>query len=878
MNSSNSLSENSRTLQAVGVESPFVILSNNPDNLEDGLILSQRQGTLISYTEDLNPENGNYEILLELIDPDGLFISKVFSFHHQHIREFFRSINGSTLLKDEVFIRTFREELEKLFKTQKVSYKPGFWGWLRGISEDDIITPSDNPYDEYSLDQVPTELLSRATSVASEKAYRNLSKEAASTESFVELQDALYQLGHHPKLFIKVGTESEDNQSGVRQVLITGLQISHDSGRDQVVTVKLGPFQAPSESADFLPPLPTQTNQEEGNITLFPTSNTNPYRILDGIFKNKGQYQGLRQAQLPLDELIEDNSRGLVSIIECLLQEYLADEHTLPLIFINPVLDAKIRKTIDPENKGLFNPGVITNLGRFLRECGLEILVKQDVLTKAVVERGDVFETTDVVDDPEFKIDPEDNVLRAQKLRFSWDLKIRVDDNSSKIETAKKILKRLYKKFSVTPNDISHGYVNDITHKKMIIRKLFFYGNRDTLSFYNIRNPQKIKRTNSINQFYYANKYVRKTTKYGVTNTFRANNIGILEDTEVTRGDFPDLLIMGDDFFIRSLIFPNDPGFADGAFKKYTEKLTELGISNIREVYCNASNFTGSVGKDNYTYLSYLKDYSENIYKVDKVGTRGYRDIPDELAYFITDIEAQAASKLPVFTANKKNSNVISVTSKEQGIAFAEFTKFFTLTKKEGMTTLFKALTPRRKGDTYNFDLSEDKIESISKKVLLNTYTNISMIRLIESLTNKDVMSEDTEESKNLKDYYKKFITELRDSYLVRTKKLDEDSVINYLTYLDSMAQHARSIVIKVPSQFWITGLDKMRLPVLFFHENPYISSSVSPFSKRSPLSGIYEILGYKHTITDSECYTELVLQRNVVSDTYNLGAVIPEE
>ena len=880
----------------LGVNAPYVILYNNPKDIEKSIILSQSQGTLLSYVEDLNPDNGNYEIVLELIDPDGLFMSKMFSFHRKHIKEFFTKMTGNLDLPDGIFRKILDEEIKKIVVPPKIERE----------SSIEVIQQFKS-VDELSLEQY--------TSAAQLSLSRIQNTSPSENEDLAAIQYAIEDLGYNPEIYMEIGfgppevTQGYENRSKARKLNIIKLSISQDSGRDQVVTVVLGPHPETSERVRDFPLAPFQTSSEKGGISYFPDSTGSiPYVLLEGTFKNSAQYQTLEKSKLPLKKLEQDNSSILVSMLENLLHDYLKGSGTLPLVFLAPQLDAKIREAVDPDSKGFLNGEVVSRLARALRECFIEVVADQNVLSKTLIETNSAFgDVAVLVDSADLTLNPGDTVLRAGELYLKWSLKLRVNDDYSKIENVKAIISALYKKFNVVPNDITHTVVTSTDHKKMIVRKLFEnetksekvanerqrrdnrrrgtnFGETVTTSYFTNYYASKAKRTESTyirGRFedplakYFRADYWKDPTKYLGIDSVRYTDVGRITEQDYIDGKIPDILLIGDDFFIRSIIYPQDPDFAVGSYEKYIETLAKISEPLKSKLYCNAFKFLSMTGKDTYTYYDYIKEFNDKIYK-SEIGVKSSGLVPDEFSMFVTEIEQSYLTKIPIFIANKENSNVISITSKEDGFAFAEFSKFFSITKKEGIKSIYEVLRPVRGESKYLFKLTDEEIDKIVDRIMRNTFNNVSMVRTIETLTNSDdALSDTNPEIRNLKEYYKTFIEEIKKSKLITNKNVDVQEVVNYLTYLDNLGKQTRTIVLKVPPQFYISSLETLRLPVMLFHENPFISTASSPFSKRSVLSGLYEVIGYKHTITDSECYTELVLQRNPLSDSYSLKASI---
>ena len=99
------------------VESPHIMLASRPLDAgsvapEEAILISERDGTLISYYEEWDGKQ--YGVTLEMLDPDGLFISKMFSMYIENMRTYFANV------KDSVDTVGRSEQIRTLYNKHKL--------------------------------------------------------------------------------------------------------------------------------------------------------------------------------------------------------------------------------------------------------------------------------------------------------------------------------------------------------------------------------------------------------------------------------------------------------------------------------------------------------------------------------------------------------------------------------------------------------------------------------------------------------------------------------------------------------------------------------------------------------------------------------------
>ena len=526
-----------KTSNSVGVDAPYVILSNTPEITEDSIILDQSQGTLLSYVEDLNNDTGNYEIAIELIDPDGQFISKMFSFHYEHIKSFYTKLAGPTLENFSAFNRLYDEEIHRL---------------TEGLEEVRKMNPGAKA-DSFAL---TLEKKERLEEIATREAFKKFTS-GKGEQSARDLKQLLDELGYHPHIYIDIGigtpqvVQGKENKSGLRRFFITGIDISQDTGREQVITVLLGPL--PKENIESKPVL----TSEEKIYSYYPSSEPAPV-LYHATFANIATYQDLDVARLPLSKLHEDNSSNLVSIIEYLIQGYLLKDNIIPIAVISPELDIMIKTSLGISNDSI-NRDDLIKLARSLEDCGIKLVLDL---------KGETIQTNPVYTEA---------YNRAPRINYKISVKLRVDEELTPEQNVLSIINSLYKKFDVKPSDVSMIDITNVVHKKLLVKKLFTNYKKFGANEY--RDTYKLKR---------------------YKDPVRNDRITI-QSEQFESGDFPNLRIVGDDFLIQALMFPADPDFANSRYDTYRDKLNEIGptarwfSTYFLDRYSNAIKFLSKI-------------------------------------------------------------------------------------------------------------------------------------------------------------------------------------------------------------------------------------------------------------------------------------------
>ena len=325
------------------------------------------------------------------------------------------------------------------------------------------------------------------------------------------------------------------------------------------------------------------------------------------------------------------------------------------------------------------------------------------------------------------------------------------------------------------------------------------------------------------------------------------------------------------------MVFPFNGAYARNEFEQFMAYITRVmgfprtGALNFGDfdLFPNAVRFVK--GANDNDVRSYIDKYTELIVRPELNETL----IPDEFSSRFTDNQKyQLLRNTPLFMAGTENSNVISVQSKDDAFTFPTFNNFFNFNKKVAIkrATDFVAYGYNTTQNNRLPTISEEEVDSIIDDVLKDVFADSGVVRVVESILSTPI--DDTEAVASLRTMYGSIIRDIANSKLVVNRSIDPKAMTNYLVYLNTLSQRTRTLVIKTSPAFYIDE-GYIGHPAFFFHSNPFNTGSDSPFDTLSVLSGLYKIIGYKHTVNESECHTEVVLLRNIFDEAINLTAKV---
>jgi len=744
------------------VGSPYIVLSTSDPGSgsiipESGIVLSNEDGTLISYSEEWDGDQ--YGIDLQLIDPDGLFISKIFTFYIDSLKAYFTNFsNVGNKARDQQIARVWKSEYLKYLRNN-VKRDPRAKGQIMTIDQG-----------EYGLTDDQKETASEASFQNALNILRNSDQWKT---AIPELQKALESLNAQPDLYINIGIGDERfrNYSGYKHVIIKNLMINQDSGKEHLVFVKLLADNVLNEKESDLPIKPVQTNSQEGSPSYFPKANSKYQSpiLYDAVYNVQGDYLPINLLINKREKLNADNTSNIVFAIEDLLEGYLDEDTLHGIVFLNPALEFEMKKTV-------VGPKGLHALNSRLKNCGVGIKVTKDKIksTTGIYQGGLIAQ-----------FDPKFQTPTTEKSRFKYSLQLELgqEDNISKKQRVLNIIRNLYEEFGVFPNDISYRNVSNDKRIEDIYRQLYTAQVTELPEEY--RNLEK--GTKEYNQ-QLRDIERQETNTATLTGTTFIKKSSIGEDRIIhKKGVKPrNILLIGDDYFINSLIFPIDILFTENEFSLYEEFIAQnlFQYGQWKKTDCNVSRFV--IGSAEQGLTDYLKKWT-----IDSYSQAILREniIPDEFALRFNDTQINTILKISeIFIAGSENSNVYEVTSKEDGFSFSEFLNFFSVAKNEG----YKSARDYMK-DSYTrtfYDLTEDEKEALVENAINQTLSDTSIVRILETVYNKPIR--ETEEVKNLRTLYSSIIDELKNSSQVANKSINPKALTSYLAYINNLSQRTR--------------------------------------------------------------------------------------
>ena len=809
------------------IASPYIVISNKYHETSalpssDDIIISSEDGTLISYVEEW--QGKQYGVTLEMIDPDGIFISRMFSAVIQNMKNYFHNLSNldDSLGRSSQIYVFYKNHLANILKLKNEN--------------------RDSPY------ELSTEELNNAKEDAFNAALRQFERQETgerridSTGKLLQKYLKVLDLTPHVYINIGYGHESLGNQSGYRKFHIQNVILSQDTGREHKVIVKLVPNpQGLSDTSDA-GIQPNQTEVQEGAPSYFPAAHdkANPPLVFQATYKSEPvPGQTLDQLKnLPIKKIKRDHTHSMVHLIETLLEEYLIDADMNALVCINPALDNAIRTEIEGSSDAARSKFLL-NLGKKLKECGLHILPEQTREFDGVSEElanNTYFPSVGAGMARLFN-----NIVGAE-VEFTYTLHLQVNENIDRPKRVLQIIRDLYEVFNIDPSEVTYTHTYNTDRIINIYDQLYE------------KSPTKG----------YGKPRLVATTKY-------------IENAE------KNLIVIGDSFFIESVIYPTDPNFSLQQYEGYLRYISDVlkldttgraGFSMTAgdRIEGNIARFIKGVKGTGLR--SYTEKYVQQTVLVVRPSL-GENIIPDEFASrFTNDGLYDILQNSIVLIAGSENSNVISVLSEENDLTLVEFNSFYNIARNFGIKEARDAVIQGYdKGGKRQPDITEKEIDNLIDKVLLNVYAEGSVTRMLEEVYNKDI--EETEPVAYLKNMYKAVVDEIRNSTLVKNRSIDPKALKNYLIFMNKLAHQTRTLVVKTSPSFYINENSNLFSPAFFFHANPFNTHSQSLFSAMSIFTGLYKIIGYKHTINQNECHTELVLLRNILSDTLNFGASV---
>lgn len=297
----------------------------------------------------------------------------------------------------------------------------------------------------------------------------------------------------------------------------------------------------------------------------------------------------------------------------------------------------------------------------------------------------------------------------------------------------------------------------------------------------------------------------------------------------------------------------------------------EASLGNIEALRSNS--FLSVDDVDKFTKLDYLKEIKKlsntesGEYEFNKLGS-----IPDELSLigeptfsteeFSTRVKED---KIPVFTSNIKNSNVISYT-------FDDYNYFNSLLQKEVLKQLQFAATqsvnPSSEAYSYSYITNEKDLLEYFKNTLIKNYkdpkSNDPLIKSIFTKLAKPV------------DFINAIVTRLlslqgknRPKLLMHEELgMDDRALQNHIAR--EMQKVSFDLKLRTLPYFTKTKLGHVGKTCVFINVMPKYMGTKDYKPVDTILTGLYQIKSFKHYFDNNSVYSEYTLQKNIHKNPLN--------
>jgi hypothetical protein len=364
---------------------------------------------------------------------------------------------------------------------------------------------------------------------------------------------------------------------------------------------------------------------------------------------------------------------------------------------------------------------------------------------------------------------------------------------------------------------------------------------------------------------------------------------------------YGDVRIYSDDEVITSLVCPLTPNLQEKVIKQYEKRVRQATrVSNS----IGASLSQAIVNREGVeSFGDYVKSVQE-YYSERGVVNPDVSIPPDAFAYNVErlpDIVSQALENTPIFLANVKGANVHQVTSKTTGqsFSFLQGNTIFSFFQDNGYKTLEQFFDDR---DRNISKIPTSFLQGIETAALLeslrSSFTgNNSMLSLVDTLyqTYSDISQQEKALQKELTadpffgDEMGYDLEDIRETNIVlrrprrlldiflkninnavknstSDRKLSRNGIIAYFSYLQRLANSVKRLSIKTTPRFKLTQ-EYISKPCLFLNYNSFYAYLSNRINKKGYLSGVYQIFGYEHTISQNECSSTFYLQRHQLAN-----------
>jgi len=278
----------------------------------------------------------------------------------------------------------------------------------------------------------------------------------------------------------------------------------------------------------------------------------------------------------------------------------------------------------------------------------------------------------------------------------------------------------------------------------------------------------------------------------------------------------------------------------------------------------------------NKTYNKRMKKLLNPVLK----GSGSFGDIsyfPDDFAYKdseFSDVEKKYIEEngIPIFRYNTQNPNTLSLNFKFAPIYFAQLKAGFQKEIQRLASAVGEGILPtgigsfpiRDRGAAIAYARMKDRSQGIGDKDKQKIIDELAL-----SISPELAASLKLNSSEAAADFVASYVEKLTEDDLHGIVKIDQELPGSPQTILadfaEDMYRKAFQMNITTLPTFHISKSASLGSPCMFFGQDQPITQSVRPNSQalNKFFSGLYKILGYRHTITTGEALSEFKLVKN---------------
>lgn len=712
----------------------------------------------------------------------------------------------------------------------------------------------------------------------------------------------------------------DTSQQGVSVIELSSPEyIQEDLSRESPMSRKSPSDEEPQHSVDVpLAQFKTSVNVDLGSQLVFNR---------DGIpIPEAGIFQQLR-FKSPEEGVQFNNIKYITNLIEKLLTRYLEKNIQnsgifKPIVMLNPTFSDAIAKKIQDElvaydKDGFAIPGIKSVFTKEVQDDILAVEAIRSTLAAAGIGMS-------------YEVEQEDNDTKVTTVYLEYDAVPLINGRSVAEDQVLATIRRLYSRVNLNARmyNSSDGEVFSLDRpgfKKEFINRLFvrtdkgynipmvsrsFISSDIKTTILSREQEERVKATarmmnplgslEGVKNYLYevasdnipllrsdssiASKVVNKKFYQDETiDPYTLDVEGLYKnDIPIISEEFLNIRIYSDEEVITSLVCPLTPNLQEKVIKQYIKRVNEsTKLTNSNGVSLAQAFLKRS---DIESFESYVKSVQQ--YYAERGLVNPDTTIPpDAFAYNIEtlpDIVSQALEQVPIFIANLQGANVHQVTSKTTGqsFAFLQGNTLFSFFRDNG----FKSLEQFFEESAGDSNISASALEGIETAALLDGLRvsfggNNSLLSLIDTFyqTYSNLFSERQNvselpifdiASRKPRRIMRMFLKQLDDSLknTLANKKVSSNEIIAYFSYLQKLANSVKRLSIKTTPRFKISQ-EYISKPCLFLNYNPFYAYVSNRLNQRGYLSGVYQIFGYEHVISQSECTSTFYLQRPALAN-----------